>query len=200
MSADTRVASERTQIYERLSDPSLPPDVSQSFYESLGVPLKDKRRKVALTDLVWTQYKFANASISLMLRLFPELIHASDLHFQKLSKKGLRRIRSSDQLPEPLDPTRWAHTFLERRLRENVLAVATLLLQRQGAVPPIGGNNRPSSSSAWQRAVTASATSWPERRLELMQSLVTRRPPTASSHAPKAKQAKKEVVIFPDFL
>lgn len=200
MTAGTRVASERTQIYERLSDGSIHPDISQSFYESFGVPLKDKRRKVALTDLVWAQYKFVNASVSLMLRLFPELVYASDLHFQKLSKKGLRRIRSSDQLPDPLAPARWAHTFLERRLRENVLAVATLLLQRQGAT---GGVGRPWSSSAWQLAVTGSASSWPERRLELMQSLVTSRPTlTASRPAPKvkAKRQAKEIVSFPDLL
>jgi hypothetical protein len=59
-----------------------------------------------------------------MLELFPELRDSTNIVFIRPSQKGLRRFRSQDRIPDPLDRAMWAHTLLDERIRRNLKEVA----------------------------------------------------------------------------
>lgn len=59
-----------------------------------------------------------------MLLLFPELRDSTNIYFIRPSQKGLRRFRSQDLIPNPLDRAMWAHTLLDERIRRNLREVA----------------------------------------------------------------------------
>jgi hypothetical protein len=60
-----------------------------------------------------------------MLELFPELRDSTNIVFIRPSQKGLRRFRSQDHIPDPLDRAMWAHTLLDERIRRNLKEVAS---------------------------------------------------------------------------
>jgi hypothetical protein len=60
-----------------------------------------------------------------MLELFPELRDSTNIVFIRPSQKGLRRFRSQDRIPDPLDRAMWAHTLLDERIRRNLKEVAS---------------------------------------------------------------------------
>jgi hypothetical protein len=60
-----------------------------------------------------------------MLELFPELRDSTNIVFIRPSQKGLRRFRSQDRTPDPLDQAMWAHTLLDERIRRNLKEVAS---------------------------------------------------------------------------
>jgi hypothetical protein len=124
-----RVASERTQIYERLSIRSHDCSEFLEFCSIFSIPLKDKRKKTALTEKVWSNYDQADASVKLLSIIFPELRHSTDVCFVAPSKKSLRRFPSPEALPEPLDRRLWAHILFEERVRRNVSEVANAALR-----------------------------------------------------------------------
>jgi hypothetical protein len=59
-----------------------------------------------------------------MLELFPELRDSTNMVFIRPSQKGLRRFKSQDRIPDPLDRAMWAHTLLDERIRRNLKEVA----------------------------------------------------------------------------
>jgi hypothetical protein len=60
-----------------------------------------------------------------MLELFPELRNSTNIVFIRPSQKGLRRFRSQDRIPDPLDRAMWAHTLFDERIRRNLKEVAS---------------------------------------------------------------------------
>ena len=107
--------------------------------------------------------------------LFPELGHSTNIKFAPVTKKGVRRIRSSEAVPPPLEEAKWSHTFLDRRIRKNlaeVASVAMLYLPRhyQRSQSSLGAT----SKEAWRAAVTGAQGygSWNECRLGIMRSFV----------------------------
>ena len=130
---------------------------------------------VALSNLVWSRFRFADESVKLMLLIFPELSHSTNIKFMPASKKGIRRIRSSEANPNPLEEAKWSHTFLDRRIRKNLAEVASVAMfylprhyesvQRSLSITP---------TETWQCAVTGArgCSSWKECRLHVMRSFV----------------------------
>jgi hypothetical protein len=60
-----------------------------------------------------------------MIELFPELRDSTNIVFIRPSQKGLRRFRSQDRTPDPLDRAMWAHTLFDERIRRNLKEVAS---------------------------------------------------------------------------
>jgi len=107
-----------------------------------------------------------------MLELFPELKDSTNIFFIEPTKKGLRRFRSSELLPGPLEEAMWAHTLLDTRIRQNVKEVASL---RLGRVPALldrlnKTDDRHEDTIRQQQAIMKSRgyTEWKQCRLEIM--------------------------------
>ena len=223
-STDTaaRVAAERTQIYEKLSNLSNgKAECAENLYAKFEVPLKDKRRKATLSQMAWNKYgsgRLADESVELMVLLFPELGHSTNIKYSAVTKKGIRRIRSSVAIPPPLEELKWAHVFLDRRIRKNlaeVASVAMLYLPRR--YHSVRGGQNSSSKEQWQNAITEvyKYSSWKECRLQIMRRFVHQLsvdtfalsarsaqsfPQNKGSSFAVSKQASGNSPMFPDLL
>jgi hypothetical protein len=110
-----------------------------------------------------------------MLELFPELCDSTNIVFIRPSQKGLRRFRSQDRIPDPLDRAMWAHTLLDERIRRNLKEVASaglceipLLMSR---LAKSGGSQRDMAAIQRQEKAALRAHdggSWERCRLRLM--------------------------------
>lgn len=118
-------------MYERLSLPAFAELTNESF-DSFLIPQKDKRRKVALANIVWCNYEEAGRSAELFIKLFPELRDSTNIFFMQPSKKALRRFPLSNiALPLPLlDETMWAHRILDDRIRHHTTEIADISLHQ----------------------------------------------------------------------
>lgn len=130
---------------------------------------------MALSYAVWNRFRLADESVKVMLLLFPELGHSTNINFAPVTKKGIRRIRSSEAVPPPLEEAKWSHTFFDRRIRKNlaeVASVAMLYLPRhyQRSQSSLGAT----SKEVWLAAVTGTQGygSWNECRVGIMRSFV----------------------------
>lgn len=149
-SAAGRVAAERIQIYERLAE-DVSADQLEAFFKLFAISLKDKKKKVALSEAICTyssagrisstlscpshvacvgvKPELIEASITCMLQVFNELANSSDIVFQKASKKASRRLsmKSTNTVPDPLPPSMWAHTRLRDRIHKNYKEVTRVI-------------------------------------------------------------------------
>ena len=130
---------------------------------------------MTLAHVIWNRFRLADESVKAMVLLFPELGHSTNIKFSPVSKKGVRRIRSSEAVPSPLEEAKWSHTFLDRRIRKNlaeVASVAMLYLPRhyQRSESSLGAT----SKDVWRTAVTGAKgyASWNECRLGIMRSFL----------------------------
>ena len=132
-----------------------------------------------------SKYNQAADSAALMLELFPELKYSTNIFFIEPTKKGLKRFRSSENLPGPLEEAMWAHTLLDTRIRRNVKEVASLGL---GRVPTLmlrlsALEQRDVDSVRRQKAMMRArgSTDWKQCRLEIMKDFFS--PPKHSSQS-----------------
>lgn len=161
--------------------------------------------KVLLANLVWSKFRQADESVKAMVLLFPELGHSSNIKFSPVSKKGVRRIRSSDSMPAPLKEAKWSHTFVDRRIRKNLAEVASVAMLY---LPRRYENSRTSigvtSKEAWQRAVASAHgnSGWKDCRLNVMRAFVH----SERKHGEKDSTVKRPTAstssrpMFPDVL
>ena len=173
-SALARLTAERTQIYEKLTTASgTKQEVADSLYEQFHVSLKDKRRKVALTNQVWNRYSLADESVKLMYLLFPELKHSTNIKFAAASRKGIRRI-GGVVIPEPLEEPMWSHTFFNQRIRQNLAEIASVAMLYLPRRYDTYHSPEAVAQAKWGQAMTAAhgCSSWKECRLQLMKSMV----------------------------
>ena len=147
-----------------------------------------------------------------MVKLFPELNHSTNIKFVAASKKGIRRIRSSDAVPSPLEEAKWSHTFLDRRIRKNlaeVASVAMLYLPRHY----LGSQSSVSATSKeiWQTAVAGARGygNWKDCRVDVMRSFVHNENAPAvgpamtskrNSTSKSSKEKDNQSSPFPDLL
>jgi len=218
-STDTaaRVAAERTQIYEKLSSLSSgKAEFVENLYGKFQVPLKDKRRKASLAQMVWNKYgsgRLADESVQLMVLLFPELGHSTNIKYSVATKKGIRRIRSSDAIPPPLEELKWAHVFLDRRIRKNLAEVASVsMLYLPRRCLSVRSDQSSRCKEQWQNAITHvhNRSSWKDCRLDIMRSFVYQQEVDAcafiarSAHTGASSTGPKQATdyrpVFPDLL
>lgn len=204
-----RVAAERTQIYEKLSTIATnKAEIAEKLYDTFKVPLKDKQRKVTLSNAVWDRFLFADESAKLVLMLFPELSHSTNIKFAKPSSKGRRRIRSSDVIPAPLDESLWSHTFMDRRVRKNLAEVASAaILYMPRRLPssslPVSQEQRSANplhrEKIWSQAVTSvqGHATWKQCRLQLMRTFVHEEKVKIPPTVPSSPRWPKATIVAP---
>jgi hypothetical protein len=76
------------------------------------------------------KYDEADQSANLMMEIFPELLHSTDIYFVLPSKKALRRFPCIDVLPRPLPTTLQGHRLLSDRIHRNLVEIADLALRQ----------------------------------------------------------------------
>jgi hypothetical protein len=110
-----------------------------------------------------------------MLELFPELRDSTNIVFIRPSQKGMRRFRSQDPIPDPLDRAMWAHTLLDERIRRNLKEVAVAGLCKipslMSRLAKSGDSQRDMAASQRQEKAALRAhegESWELCRLRLM--------------------------------
>ncbi|KAL7579118.1 hypothetical protein ACA910_019148 [Epithemia clementina (nom. ined.)] len=119
--------SERTQIYERLSQSShLGNEQVMRLYETFKIGAKVKKRKKSLAEAVWRTLDHADESAALMYELFPELRNSDTLRFVEPSRKGIRRFRYDIRPVAEFETTTLrAQKLVDDRVRKNVSSVAS---------------------------------------------------------------------------
>lgn len=125
-----RILAERLQVYERLSQIPDTAERGGELFSNFLFPQKEKRRKVAIANILWSNYEECDRSAEVMLQLFPELRESTDMFFMLPSKKALRRFPSSNTIPSLLERSMWAHRILDDRIRRGVCEVADCSLRR----------------------------------------------------------------------
>ena len=125
--------SERTQIYERLSQSSHIGNDQQAkrLFETFKIGPRVKKRKKSLAEAVWRNLDQASESAALMYELFPELRNSDTLRFVEPSRKGIRRFRYDMKPVADFETTTLrAQKLVDDRIRNNVSLVASAGLCR----------------------------------------------------------------------
>jgi len=121
-----RLELERVQVYERLS--SLEKTTTTGIvYELFGIKNAEKKKKVRLLNMLWTDIEIGDVSARTMMLLFPELSQGLDIKETKVSKKGLSRVRilrRDHVLLEPLEKAYWVDRKMNEMYRTNMSEVA----------------------------------------------------------------------------
>lgn len=84
----------------------------------------------------------ADASSETMFALFPELLESTNIPFVALSSKAQRRFGVSSEVPVPIEPTLWAHTFLDDHVRANLSIIACTMLMTTQQVKSLALDRR----------------------------------------------------------
>lgn len=138
--AKDRLQAERAQLYEKLSQDHGTVD---QYCPLFSIAPKEKKKKYAITRalceffdltgsvlqsqltcvlLTGSSANVADASASLMINQFPELLLYNNIHFCAPSSKSLRRFPVSHPIPAPL--SKLARNRLDELIQDNVFLIA----------------------------------------------------------------------------
>jgi len=122
--------TERLQIYEKLNSSILEKDVS-TLYRTFDIAPDEKKKKVALSQILWTKIVLADRSTATMNFIFPELKNSLGISFLNPSSKGQRRFPNALKVPVPsIDHELWEEISVEGRTKRHVQEVAMLFITK----------------------------------------------------------------------